>query len=96
MNSSKTQQKQNTSKSKTKKTKIKGIIGKKGKTPKIETFSSAVSYLLEQTDFERMRVVQYDEQTFKLDRMKTLLAALGNPHDKVAMISWYFSVQIVF
>ena len=86
MNSSKTQQKQNTSKPKAKKTKIKEIAGKKGKTPKIETFSSAVSYLLEQTDFERMRVVQYDEQTFKLDRMKTLLAALGNPHDKVAMI----------
>ena len=86
MNSSKTQQKQNTSKPKTKKTKIKGITGKNGVIPKIETFSSAVSYLLEQTDFERMRVVQYDEQTFKLDRMKTLLAALGNPHDKVAMI----------
>jgi dihydrofolate synthase/folylpolyglutamate synthase len=86
MNSTKTQQKQNTSKPKVKKAKTKGIKGKKGVTPKIETFSSAVNYLLEQTDFERMRVVQYDEHTFKLDRMKTLLAALGNPHDKVAMI----------
>ena len=86
MSSSKTQQKQNTAKPTTKRAKAKGNAGLKAKTSKIATFSSAVSYLLEQTDFERMRVVQYDEQTFKLDRMKTLLAALGNPHDKVAMI----------
>ena len=86
MNSSKTQQKQNTLKQQSKKVAIKGNTGKKGKTPQFETFSSAVNYLLEQTDFERMRVVQYDEQTFKLDRMKTLLAALGNPQDEVAMI----------
>ena len=45
-----------------------------------------MSYLLEQTDFERMRVVQYNEETFKLDRMRALLKALGNPQDKVAMI----------
>ena len=33
-----------------------------------------------------MRVVQYDESTFKLERMKSLLKAIGNPQDTVAMI----------
>ena len=58
----------------------------RGKNPTIESFSAAVDYLLNQTDFERMRVVQYDETSFKLDRMKTLLKAIGNPQEKVAMI----------
>jgi len=66
----------------------KNKVGKKPRTKKlqIESFSSAVNYLLEQTDFERMRVVKYDESTFKLDRMRTLLEQLGNPQDKVALI----------
>jgi dihydrofolate synthase/folylpolyglutamate synthase len=59
---------------------------KKSKTPIIESFSSAVNYLLDQTDFERLRVVQYDETTFKLDRMRSLLKGLGDPQDKVALI----------
>ena len=60
--------------------------GKKKATPSLKTYSSAVRYLLDQTDFERMRVVQYDEETFKLDRMKQLLSGLGNPQNTVAMI----------
>ena len=76
---------------KTKKTASKSIKTKSKSTKKkggtsIKTFSSAVKYLLNQTDFERMRVVQYDEETFKLDRMRTLLDALGNPQDAVSMI----------
>ena len=58
----------------------------RGKNPTIESFSAAVNYLSNQTDFERMRIVQYDETLFKLDRMKTLLKAIGNPQEKVAMI----------
>ncbi len=69
----------------TKKTANKKTNKKKSK-PSIKTFSSAVKYLMEQTDFERMRVVQYDEETFKLDRMRTLLSALGNPQDSVSMV----------
>jgi dihydrofolate synthase/folylpolyglutamate synthase len=86
MNSSKTQRKQNTANQQTKKVTTRGNTGKRVKVPEIETFSSAVNYLFEQTDFERMRVVQYNEQTFKLDRMRTLLGGLGNPQDEVAMI----------
>ncbi|MBC8201982.1 MAG: bifunctional folylpolyglutamate synthase/dihydrofolate synthase [Planctomycetes bacterium] len=86
MPTSKTTTKKKTAKQSTKKSAVKRKPATKSKSSAIETFSSAVEYLLEQTDFERMRVVQYDETTFKLDRMRTLLCALGNPQDKVALI----------
>lgn len=54
--------------------------------PAIRTYSAAVAFLKEQTDFERMRVVKYDEESFRLDRMQSLLAGLGNPHQAVDMI----------
>jgi len=58
------------------------------KAPVVEvtTYTSAIKYLLERTDFERMRVVRYDEDTFKLDRMRSLMEALGNPQDQVRMV----------
>ena len=34
------------------------------------------------TDYEKMRVVRYNTTTFSLDRMRTLLKYLGNPHTK--------------
>ncbi len=86
MATSKTSTKKKTVKRATKKTVTKRKTAKKGKAPVIGTFSSAVAYLLEQTDYERMRVVQYDETTFKLDRMRTLLKALGDPQDKVSLV----------
>ncbi|MHC5022442.1 MAG: bifunctional folylpolyglutamate synthase/dihydrofolate synthase [Planctomycetota bacterium] len=52
----------------------------------ITTYPSAVRYLLERTNLERMRVVRYDEENFKLDRMRTLLEHLGNPHEQVRMV----------
>jgi len=52
------------------------------KPGEIGNYSAAVRYLLERTDFERMRVVRYGEETFKLDRMRKLLALLGNPHEQ--------------
>lgn len=52
----------------------------------IETFPNAVRYLLERVDYERMRVVRYDTNTFKLDRMRDLLEVLGNPHQQVKMV----------
>ena len=73
-----------TAKIKTKKRTTKRASKAKGNP--IKTFSSAVSYLLEQTDYERMRVVQYDEDTFKLDRMRDILDELGNPQDQVPMV----------
>jgi dihydrofolate synthase/folylpolyglutamate synthase len=52
----------------------------------ITTYSTAVRYLFDHTDYERMRVVRYDEQTFKLDRMRALLEHLGNPHEQVRLV----------
>ena len=54
--------------------------------PEITTFPNAVRYLMERTDYERMRIVRYNEKTFKLDRMKTILDGLGNPHEQVRMV----------
>ncbi|NNF43140.1 MAG: bifunctional folylpolyglutamate synthase/dihydrofolate synthase [Phycisphaerales bacterium] len=52
----------------------------------IKTYSAATRYLYEHADVERMRVVRYDEKTFKLDRMRALMDALGNPHEQVRMV----------
>lgn len=52
----------------------------------ITTFPNAVRYLLDRVDYERMRIIRYDEKTFKLDRMRRLLEELGNPHEQVKMV----------
>ncbi|MDP6601759.1 MAG: hypothetical protein QGH76_05630, partial [Phycisphaerales bacterium] len=39
-----------------------------------------------QPHIERMRVVAYDENTFKLGRMRALLAAMGNPHQEIETV----------
>lgn len=54
--------------------------------PEITTFPNAVRYLYEQTNVERMRLVRIDRGMFKLDRMRKLLDAMGNPHEQVRMI----------
>ena len=46
----------------------------------------AVKWLLERTDIERLRVVRYSTETFKLDRMRALLEILGNPHEQFRSI----------
>ena len=50
------------------------------------TYSTVVRHLLERTNYERVRVVNYDEKTFKLDRMRKLLKRLGDPHLQVRAI----------
>ena len=61
-----------------------------GRQPKssadINGYNAAVRYLLERTDFERMRSVKYNETTFKLERMHELLAKLGNPHAHIRTV----------
>jgi dihydrofolate synthase/folylpolyglutamate synthase len=47
----------------------------------INSYAKAVRYLLGLADYERMRIVRYTSQNFDLDRMRTLLKRLGNPHD---------------
>src|SRR5687767_10598016 len=46
------------------------------------TFSRALKYLHGLSDYERLRIVRYTSQNFDLDRMRTLLKKLGNPHEQ--------------
>ena len=46
-------------------------------------YTKALDFLTGHTDYERMRVVRYNTTTFNLDRMRTLLKHLGNPHLKL-------------
>jgi dihydrofolate synthase/folylpolyglutamate synthase len=53
---------------------------------KITTYNTALRWLFEHTDYERMRVVRYNTTTFNLDRMRELLNALGNPESSLRII----------
>lgn len=44
-------------------------------------FNKALRYLASLSDYERLRIVRYNDQNFNLDRMRTLLKKLGNPQD---------------
>ena len=56
------------------------------RAPEITSFPNAVRYLYEQVNFERMRMVRFDESMFKLDRTRRLLKALGNPQEQVKTV----------
>ena len=89
-----TTKKSTTKKSTTKKTAVGSATEAKAtpaekanSTDRIGTYNSAVKWILELTDVERQRVVKYDEHgDFKLDRMRALLAALGDPQDQFRAI----------
>jgi dihydrofolate synthase/folylpolyglutamate synthase len=52
----------------------------------ITTYPSAVRFLNDRVDVERMRVVRYEDSAFKLDRMQAIMEALGNPQEQVRMV----------
>src|SRR5438045_1106665 len=52
----------------------------------ITTYSSAIRWLHEHTDHERMRLVKYNPSTFNLDRMRKLLKVLGNPQKDLKFV----------
>jgi dihydrofolate synthase/folylpolyglutamate synthase len=41
----------------------------------------ALKFLSTLADFERLRIVRYNDQNFNLERMRTLLKKIGNPHE---------------
>ena len=45
-------------------------------------YTKAIEFLMSHTDYEKIGVVRYNTTTFSLDRMRTLLKHLGNPHTK--------------
>src|SRR6476661_9146550 len=47
----------------------------------VSNFTKAIRFLNTLSDFERLRIVRYNNQNFDLDRMRTLLRKLGNPQD---------------
>jgi dihydrofolate synthase/folylpolyglutamate synthase len=47
------------------------------------TYSQAMKYLFEKTDYERGLKLRYNVSTFNLDRMRNLLSLLGDPHLKI-------------
>jgi dihydrofolate synthase/folylpolyglutamate synthase len=48
----------------------------------INSYSRALRFMQTLTDFERLRIVRYNNETFNLDRMRTLLKKLGNPQEQ--------------
>lgn len=56
------------------------------KSPPISNYSSALRWLYEHTDYERMRMVRYNTTTFDLSRMARLLKAIGNPEKQLTCI----------
>jgi dihydrofolate synthase / folylpolyglutamate synthase len=76
-------------------TKTTKTIGKKlaktnsAKTEKVSTkkafksYSEAMQYLFDKTNYENEKGVRYNVTTFNLERMKKLLSLLGNPHTKI-------------
>ncbi|MBI1369316.1 MAG: bifunctional folylpolyglutamate synthase/dihydrofolate synthase [Planctomycetes bacterium] len=52
----------------------------------ITNYSTALRWLYDHTDYERMRLVRYNTTTFNLNRMHRLLKALGNPHKSLKFV----------
>ncbi len=57
-----------------------------GKTTAIKNYQSALKYIYEQVNFERMRKIRIRPEMFQLDRMRALCEALGNPQDQVRAV----------
>ena len=54
--------------------------------PAITGYAQALRYLYDRTNFEMMRVVRPDTTIFKLDRMRKLLALLGDPQEALQLV----------
>lgn len=52
----------------------------------ITNYTTGLKWLYEHVDYERMRLVKYDDDTFSLDRMRQLLELLGNPHEELRCV----------
>ena len=49
----------------------------------ITNYPTALRWLNSHVDYERMRIVTYNNRTFSLERMRKILARLGNPHQQI-------------
>jgi dihydrofolate synthase/folylpolyglutamate synthase len=51
-----------------------------------ESYEAALDYLFSATDYEKMRRVRYNADTFSLDRMRRLLERLGSPERRLRSV----------
>ncbi len=49
-------------------------------------YTEALDYLYSLANYERAQLPSYSSETLNLDRMRNLLAALGNPHERYKTI----------
>jgi dihydrofolate synthase/folylpolyglutamate synthase len=71
-----------TTQTKSKSSKVEKVKSKKA----FKTYSDAVRYLFEKTDYEKQKHISYNVTTFNLERMQKLLSLLGNPHKKTRTV----------
>jgi dihydrofolate synthase/folylpolyglutamate synthase len=64
------------------KTKVVPAVAVKAVREPVTGFTKALKYLNTLADFERLRIVRYNDANFNLDRMRLLLKKLGNPQDQ--------------
>jgi dihydrofolate synthase/folylpolyglutamate synthase len=60
--------------------------GGRSRSTTITTFPQAVRFLNDRVNHERMRLIRVNSTAFKLDRVRTLLEQLGNPHESVQAV----------
>lgn len=61
--------------------------GKSSASPAgINNYQTALRWLYNHVDYERMRIVPYNTRTFNLERMRKLLGHLGNPHQELKCV----------
>lgn len=58
-------------------------MGNKMNETAFQSYEEALSFLNKAIDYERLINYQYNASTFSLDRMKKLLAYVGNPHKEL-------------
>lgn len=63
-----------------------GAAPKKGKGHAFANYQAAVKWLYDRMDVERTRPSRIDPKVFKLDRMRAMLEAMGNPHEALKCI----------
>ncbi len=76
-----------TTKTRTSRSRAKASVSNSnGQSGEIVTYANALRWLYNHTDYERMRIVRYNSETFSLDRMRTLLEMLGNPDEQLKCV----------
>lgn len=55
-------------------------------TKAFSNYKEAIAYLFDRTDYEKEERVRYNTTTFSLERMKNLLALVGDPHTKIKTV----------